>query len=119
MCVLAGTLFLAATACGGDDTDSEAAVSVEVPDDATFCSVFSGQYRSALDAAVPATDAGFDDSSATITAWAEVLNNLAPTEIGDQAEANVGYHRAQQNKQSASDFVPGSNEMHEWADSNC
>lgn len=118
MYMLAVVLALAATSCGGDG-DESTAPTINVADDATFCSVFLGDYQTALDAAVPASDSGFDDSAAAITAWSEALRDLAPADIEAEAEANVGYHRAQQNKQSASDFIPGSNDMHSWARSNC
>ena len=117
-CVLAGVLMFFAASCG-DDSGGDAAPTIDVPSDATFCSVFLGGYQSALDDAVPATDSGFDESAATITAWAEALRDLAPAEIAAEAEANVGYHQAQQDKQSASDFIPGSNDMHAWAYSSC
>jgi hypothetical protein len=69
--------------------------------------------------AVPATDDGFDAASARITAWAEVLVSLAPEEIGAQAQDNLAYHRAQAELRSAAGFIPGSNEMHAWANANC
>ena len=105
---------LAFSACG----DAES-VSVEVPDDATFCSVFFGEYEAALDDAVPITDDGFGGATARIVAWAEVLVSLAPAEIGAQADDNLRYHRAQAELRSAAEFIPGSNEMHAWADANC
>ncbi len=103
------------TSCGDDDI----AVAVEIPDGATFCSVFDGEYTSALDDAVPITDDGFGESTARIVAWAEVLLTLAPDEIITQAEDNLRLHEAHAAVKSASDFIPGSNEMHAWAWDNC
>ena len=105
---------LAATACAGAES-----VAVEIPDDATFCSVFLGEYTAALSDAVPVTDGGFDAASSRVAAWAEILASLAPAEIGDQANDNLRYHRAQAELRSAADFIPGSNEMHAWAAANC
>lgn len=112
--LIVALLFLAA--CGDDDT---ATVSVEVPDGATFCSVFLDQYEAAVDDAVPITDDAFDERIARIVAWADVLRSLAPDEIAAQAEDNLRYHEAQAAVRSASDFIPGSNDMHAWAWDNC
>ena len=113
-----GSLVLVAavaiSACGGGES-----VAVDVPDDATFCSVFLGEYKAALSDAVAATDAGFDAASARINAWAEVLVSLAPEEIGVQAKDNLLYHQAQADLLSAAAFIPGSNEMHAWANATC
>jgi len=114
---LGGLLLVAAlaiSACGGAES-----VDVDVPDDATFCSVFSGEYKAALSDAVPATDAGFGAASARINDWAKVLVSLAPGELRVQAEDNLSYHQAQTELRSAAAFIPGSNEMHAWANANC
>jgi hypothetical protein len=105
---------MAAPACGGGDS-----VAVAIPDDATFCSVFLGEYTAALSDAAPATDDGFGAASGRITAWAEALVSLAPGEIGDQAKDNLLYHQAQAELRSAAEFIPGSIEMHAWANANC
>ncbi len=105
---------VAISACGGVES-----VAVDVPDDATFCSVFLGEYKAALSDAVAASDGGFDAASARINAWAEVLVSLAPFGIGDQATDNLLYHQAQADLRSAAAFIPGSNEMHAWANANC
>ncbi len=107
---------LALTSCGDDGAGT---TSVEVPDDATFCSVFLDQYQEALDDAVPITDDAFGETTALIAAWAEVLLSLAPAEIVGQAGDNLEYHEAQAAVRSASDFISGSNEMHAWAYTNC
>ena len=112
--IVVGLLVL--TSCGDDDS---ATVAVEVPDGATFCSVFLDQYKAALGNAVPITDDAFDDRIGQIVAWAEVLLDLAPDEMATQAEDNLEYHLAQAAVKSASDFIPGSNEMHAWANTNC
>jgi len=105
---------VAISACGGGGS-----VAVDIPDDATFCSVFSGEYKAALSDAVPATDDGFGAASARINAWAEVLVSLAPDEIAVEAADNLSYHQAQADLLSAAAFIPGSNEMHAWANANC
>ena len=105
---------VAISACGGGES-----VAVDVPDDATFCSVFLGEYKAALSDAVAVTDAGFDAASARINAWAEVLVSLAPEEIGVQAKDNLLYHQAQADLLSAAVFIAWSNEMHAWANANC
>lgn len=93
--------------------------SVAVPDGATFCSVFLGEYRDALADAVPITDDGFAARIGAIVGWAIVLDDLAPAEIADPATDNLNMHRAQQAVQSAADFIPGSNQMHAWANTDC
>lgn len=110
-------ILVVASGCGGGD--SSPSVAVDIPANATFCSVFTGEYRTALANAVPITDAGFEEQSATISAWARVLRDLAPTEIAELADDNLKYHEAQANVESAADFIPGSNEMHTWANANC
>ena len=105
---------VAISACGGGES-----VAVDVPDDATFCSVFLGEYKAALSDALPATDDGFGAASARLNAWAEVLVSLAPEEIGVQAKDNLLYHQAQADLLSAAAFIAGSNEMHAWANANC
>jgi hypothetical protein len=100
-------------ACGDD------APVIAVPSDATFCSVFDGQYRDALAAAVPVTDSGFGESTALLVAWAEVLVDLAPGAIAAEAADNLEYHRAHAAVESASAFITGSNAMHQWANQNC
>ena len=103
----------ALTACG-DDTPV-----IAVPSDASFCSVFAGEYQAALAAAVPVTEEGFAESASLLVTWAEVLVDLAPGEITDEAVDNLEYHRAQAAVQSASEFISGSNSMHEWARDQC
>ncbi len=105
-------LGLVAAACGGDDSGVG---SVDIPEGATFCSVFEGQYRQAIDDAVPITDGRFDETIGEIVAWAEVLSDLAPAEIADEALDNLRYHEAQAQTASAAEFIPGSNAMHAWA----
>lgn len=104
-----------AASCG----DGRSTTTIEVPEGATFCSLYAGEYREALDAAVPVTDDGFTESSTLIAAWAEALAALAPPEIAGQAQDNYRYHLALAEIRSAADFIPGSNAMHEWARSNC
>jgi hypothetical protein len=118
---VAAALVLLVAACSDSGTgDVEATdVTVAVPADATFCSVFTGEYREALSNAVPVTDPAFAERTAEIVAWAEVLAALAPDEITDEARDNLGYHRAQAATASAAEFIPGSNAMHEWANGNC
>ncbi len=116
---LAVLLLLMLMAACGDAAGTAPATSITVSAGATFCSVFTGEYQSALDDAVPVTDDGFQEAADRITAWAVVLLNLAPAEIASQAEDNHKYHEAQARKQSAADFIPGSNEMHDWARDNC
>ncbi len=111
-------LVAAAAACGDSGADGEP-VSVQAPADATFCSVFTGEYRAALGDAVPVTEDGFEASAQRIVAWAGVLDDLAPEEIAALARANLQYHQAQAAKRSAADFIPDSNAMHEWANGNC
>jgi hypothetical protein len=105
--------LLVVTACGSDS------IVIDVADDATFCSVFDGEYRSALNAAVPITDAAFAERTGEIVAWAEVLVDLAPAEIASEATDNLEYHRAQAAVESAADHIPGSNAMHQWGNENC
>jgi hypothetical protein len=118
---IAAALVLLVAACSDSGTaDVEAMdVTVAVPGDATFCSVFTGEYREALSSAVPVTDPAFAERTAEIVAWAEVLAALAPDEITDEARDNLGYHRAQAAIASAAEYIPGSNAMHEWANANC
>ncbi len=110
-------LSVAAAACGGGDSSGPAAVTP--PPGATFCSVFTGEYADALADAVPITDDGFEASIGEIVAWAAVLTELAPAEISSQAADNLAMHRAQAAVKSAAEFIPGSNEMHAWANENC
>lgn len=109
--LLVGTLL--AGGCGDDGT------AIEVAEDATFCSVFAGQYRQALDAAVPITDEGFSTATDELAAWAQVLVDLAPSEIEAEAQDNLQMHLAQAEVESAAEFIPGSNAMHAWANTNC
>jgi hypothetical protein len=51
--VLATVLMFSVASCGDDDGGGDAAATIDVPSDATFCSIFLGEYRAALDAAVP------------------------------------------------------------------
>ena len=108
---------LLAGACGDDSSDATAAVFA--PEGATFCSVFLGEYRDAVESSVPGTDDGHEEAVANIAAWAEVLRDLAPAEIGDLAQDNLSMHEAQRDRVSAADFISGSNQMHAWAFSNC
>ncbi len=120
---VSGALLLGG--CGDDESSSDASGDsggsggVEIPEGATFCSVFDGEYAEALSNAVPATDDGFQDAADAITEWAMVLQQLAPADVADLAQANVDYHRAQANMESASDFIPQSNEFATWARGNC
>lgn len=106
-----------AVGCGGGSESSPP--SLDVPEGATFCSVFDGEYATALAASVPVTDPTFQERAQATLAWSEILRDLAPPEIADQAEDNVSYHRAQAALRSAADFIPGSNDMHAWAHANC
>lgn len=99
--------------------DDEVVVEAQAPAGATFCSVYQGEYQSALDGAVPITDSGFAAAGAEIVAWAKILESLAPAEVADLATANLGYHEAQQAVESSSEFIQGSNDMHAWARANC
>ena len=108
-------LALVAGACSGAGD----AVVVSVPADATFCSVFDGEYRTALQAAVPITDPSFDERAGEIVAWAEVLADLAPEDVAEFATDNVAYHRAQAEKRTAAPFIAGSNALHEFANASC
>lgn len=111
--VLGFVLAVALGGCGDDGAE------IEVPEDATFCSVFSGEYRTAVNDAVPITDDRFGERTAAIVAWAEVLVDLAPPELASEAADNLSYHQAQAAVESAAEFIPGSNAMHAWANSNC
>lgn len=118
--VAAALAFLVGACSDAGAGDAEATnPTVEIPDDATFCSVFTGQYREALGNAVPVSDPAFVERTSEIVAWAQVLATLAPDEIADEAQDNLGYHRAQAAITSAADFIPGSNALHEWANGNC
>jgi len=115
---------LAIAGCGGDDDAggddaSPSAITVEVPEGATFCSVFTDGYRPSIDAAVPFGDPEFTAAAGATLAWAHVLQDLAPAELAAQAEANVQYHLAQIEVRSASDFIPLSNELSEYGFENC
>ena len=110
-------VLLVATSCGG--SGAEPAPTIAVAADATFCSIFEGEYQDALSAAVPASDDGFEASAQSIVAWAAALRDRAPAEISDLANDNLRYHEAQAAIKSASEFIPGSNAMHEWARANC
>lgn len=116
-------VVVSAAGCGGSDTPDTTSPTtgpaLAVPENATFCSVFDDQYAAALAAAVPATDSAFEQQSELIVAWAEVLRDLASDEVALLAGDNVAYHQAQADLRSAADFIPGSNEMHAWARSNC
>jgi len=109
-------MLLVLGACGDDDTS---VASADVPEGATFCSVFEGEYRTALAEAVPITDDAFGERIGVIVAWAEALVELAPAELADDAADNLSMHQAQEAVQSAAEFIPGSNEMHAWANTNC
>lgn len=105
---------------GCDDGGSPSTGSaVTVAGGATFCEVFDGQYRAAMAAAVPVTDNAFDAQASEIIAWAKVLEDLAPPEVLDLAQDNLAYHQAQADLRSAAEFIPGSNSMHSWAQTNC
>lgn len=108
---------LALAGCAGDDRQTVG--SVEVPQGATFCSIFNGQYREALGNAVPITDEAFEETIGEIVAWADVLVPLAPEEIAEEASDNLRYHQAQAAVSSAAAFIPGSNAMHAWANEHC
>ena len=108
-------VLLMIAACGSGDDGAD----ITVPEGATFCSVFQGEYRAALDGAVPATDERFGERAATIAAWAEILWGLAPDEVSDDAMANLQYHEAQLDRVSAAEHIAGSNDMHAWAQANC
>ena len=108
-------MLLVGASCAADDAGAQ----IEVPSGATFCSVYGGEYRIALDAAVPITDDRFAERADGIVAWARVLLDLAPEEIRDQALSNLRYHEAQRDRGSAADPIEGSNAMHAWAQTNC
>ena len=107
------------SACGSDDSGepSDAAQNaqsddgggVEVPQGATLCSVYAGEYRSILDNPTPFGEDGWDDEAAELVELAMVLEELAPPEQAGPAEANVSYFQALANVESASEFVPDSN----------
>ncbi|NQV06338.1 hypothetical protein HQ535_07290 [bacterium] len=111
--VVVVALLLAGCGDGGTET------SIEVRENATFCSVFDGGYSTALSEAVPITDDSFNDRIGHIVAWAGVLVDLAPDEIASEAGDNLKYHEAQAAVESATDFIPGSNAMHAWAHDSC
>ena len=106
---------LVVAGCSAGDTT----ITIDVPEGATFCSVFDGAYSEALSHAVPITDDTFDEQIGEIVAWAGVLVDLAPAEISNEAGDNLKYHEAQAAVRSAADFIPGSNTMHAWARDNC
>jgi ABC-type glycerol-3-phosphate transport system substrate-binding protein len=102
-------------ACSGTGSSSD----VTAPEGATFCSVFEGEYQTALSNAVPVTDDAFDERADELVVWAEILSELAPDDLAAEADDNVGYHRAQREGRSAADFVAGSNALHAYARANC
>ena len=106
-------LGLVVAACGGDDSEG---VSVDIPEGATFCSVFNGEYRQAL-----VTSPVADPSAAErLVSWAEVLAALAPAEIVSEANDNARYSRDIADGVSPDDsVVAGSVAFHEWAGGNC
>jgi hypothetical protein len=107
--VVAGTLMLGACG-GGADSDS-----VAVPEGATFCSVFTGEYRDALMTS-PLAD---ESAGPELLKWAEVLVELAPDEIADEAADNVRFIEAFTSGASPDEFADGSFEFNEWGGANC
>ena len=104
---------LALSGCnGGDDTED----SVDIPEGATFCSVYNGEYRQALNVS-PVAD---PTAAATVASWAEVLAALAPSEIASAAEDNAQYAKDVAGGVSPSDSVTsGSVAFHDWTEGNC
>lgn len=115
---LAAAVTLAMVAVAGSCSE-ERSTRIEVPANATFCDIYSGEYRRALGEAVPITDDRFTERAEAIAAWAGVLLDLAPAEILEQATSNLRYHEAQLDRVSAAEHIEGSNEMHAWAQANC
>ena len=106
-------LGLMVAACGGDDSERGA---VDIPEGATFCSVFNGEYRQTLQTS-PVAD---PTAAERLVGWAEVLAALAPAEIVRQANDNARYARDIAEGVSPEDsVVAGSTAFHEWAGENC
>lgn len=110
LAAVAGVMLLT-VACGGDDD----AGSVSVPEGATFCSVFTGEYRDALTAS-PVAD---ESAASELAKWAEVLVVLAPAEIAEAARDNLEFIKAFTSGDSPEEFADGSFEFNEWAGSTC
>lgn len=108
--VVVGTLLLGACGGGGDDAGS-----VSVPEGATFCSVFTGEYRDALMAS-PVAD---ESAPSELLTWAEVLVALAPDEVADAARDNLRFIEAFTSGASPDEFSDGSYEFHEWGGAHC
>lgn len=116
------TTLTVAGACSDDGGGDGIQAGIEVPDDATFCSVFDSEFADALDAAYAAGardyDAGVEALGAVID-WANVLVDLAPEEIVESAEGNVAYFEAQRDGTSVADHVEASNDIGRYVGENC
>jgi hypothetical protein len=98
--------------CGGDDARG----GVDIPEGATFCSVFTGEWRDAVNAS-PVVD---PDAPERAAHRSEVLAALAPDEIAVEAQHHARYARDLANGATSSgDTLTGSGAFIEWAGENC
>lgn len=106
-------LGLATASCGGGgDAEGE----VDIPAGATFCSVFTGEWRDALNTS-PVAD---PDAPERLVYWSEVLAALAPDEIAAEAEHNAQYARDLAGGAASSEATrAGSRALVEWAGEEC
>lgn len=103
---------LAATACGGSDdstADTTNDTTVEVPDGATLCGVYTDEYKVIVDSPTPFGEDGWEDEAQELLRLAGVLEQLAPADQAADASANVGYFQALADVESASESIEGSN----------
>lgn len=110
--VLMIALGFAAVSCGDDDAGS----GVDIPESATFCSVFTGEWRDAINASPVADPTALERAAH----WSEVLAALAPDEIATEARDHARYARGLAEGATPSEAQQaGSRAFIEWAGDNC
>lgn len=114
MFVLAG---VGVAACGDDDDG--AAGPASVPEGATLCGVANDDYFPILDSPTPFGEEGWEAEAAELVRLAQILEQLAPADQAANAADNVGYFEALAAVESASEFVPGSNEFTAYLRTTC
>jgi hypothetical protein len=98
--------------CGGEND----AGGIDIPEGATFCSVFTGEWRDALTVS-PVADPSAPER---VVYWSEVLAALAPDEIAAEAQHLTRYARDIAEGATPSEAtLSGSDAFFEWADDNC
>jgi len=106
-------LGLVVASCGGGD---DAGGGVDIPEGATFCSVFTGEWSDAVNAS-PVADPNAPERAAY---WSEVLAALAPDEIAVEAQHHARYVRdLADGRTSLGATLTGSSAFIEFAGETC